>query len=1308
MIKEYGLFSPRLRRYLRTLGLIADLQTEVSQHPKKVEQVLTTSARRVRTRLSFFYQTLHRVDATDMHHEEKEVLKWFLENRTLVGGSVDALNQDVRLFHRCLDGKNMVALIQALHLYLETAAYRLSEQKLTQTVEQFTQTHALETDEAQSLPFLIRLFLLQRILVLSETFLLKILSDKQKAFGLILAQSKIVIETLRKFGDLDWESLVSHSSEADQLLARDPARIYIEMTATTRTAYKKRLRFLSRMAGISEDQFAKQVLARAQAADIPYQRHVGYWLMDVGHERLLQDFPSTQYRSLYLFARWLRAGYLPLLACIVLVFAGGVSFFFPFPYAFLIFVLALFPALRQAKQLLNSSIKSFVPPAFLPALEIKKNLSEENATIFVIPTFLPNEEALIGLLSKLEVAYLGNRGKNISFGLLLDFPDSVSPLGTREKRVKEQAKTAISHLNERYGERNAFFVFFRDSLLNEQEGVFMGWERKRGKLLEFMRVLRGQPTKSSYEIFPVLQGRAEFIVIIDEDAHVPREFITRLIAIHAHPQNRPLLGEFGQPPVHGSTFIQPHVALWFEERSHLLPRLFGKDSLQGSYSIHVSDTYQDLFGRGNFIGKGSIHIDAFLSSLSAFFPENQILSHDLLEGVIGGATFANEVLLYDEFPLGLSSYLGRIHRWIRGDWQTVPWLFSKIRQADGALRQNPLGRLEHFKIIDNLIQSLVPVATISILFVALAVSSPRAIVIALLVLAFDLFALIDTAFQIAYLIRSFFLSDPTEIPLRIQKFGVHLLKLLRRSFFELGLFPYTAGTALDAIFRSIYRQIVSRRHLLEWNTASAAEHNGTWRRSFHAFLPGFVFIVISGWFFLLAGVAHSLVVGGVSFLLLFPLMIRSLVRIAPSAPILAEKDHLFLTDVARRTWDYYANSVNEKTIFLPPDHLQVFPRQKVAPATSISNIGFYLLSILSARKLGYLSSEAAMERINQTIGTLERLPRYKNHFYNWYSLKTGKSTEGGFVSSVDAGNLLACLMTVSSWLLREARSSVQAPLDDFYALYLRVEALVQTMDFQKLVSRRKLLLAVGFDPPKNAMSSSFYQTLASESRLSVLLMLAKRDLPLRAWSSLSRITKCQPTGGPAALSWSGTLFEYLMPNLFIAEPKNSIMDKSSRSAYANNRAFLRAHGLRGALSESGYAEINARWDYGYKAFGVPTLALSQEVDSRLVVSPYAVALGLSVDPVSALSDLRHLSSNAFGQYGFYEAIDYSTDPLGQPVGTYMSHHQGMLLASIVNFLQNGFIQKLFSSHPLIQAVLFLIDETISSPTKDIFLEKKHM
>lgn len=1295
-------FSPFLHRYLATLGSVPDLQGALLRHPKNIEAVLTASTRRIRNRLALFYRILNSIDSSRLSHEEKETLKWFIENRSLVGGNVNVLCEDLRVSRRNLDGKNMGALIRTLGSHLETVRYRLSEQKLIQTVQEFTKTHFLETDEAQSLPFLIRHLLLLRILILSEAFLSTLYSEEKQVFGPLLLQVKIVIETLRKFGDIDWESLVSDSSETDRLLTGDPAGIYVGMTAATRTAYKKRLRFLSRMVGISEYRLAERALAHAQAAEVVYQRHVGYWLMDVGHEQLLNDFPSTHYRFFYLLTKWIRSSYLILLACMTIMLAGLVSVFFPHPYSFLIFFLALFPALRQAKQVLNSFIKSVVPPAFLPALEGKKDLSEKDTTLFVIPAFFSNEESLTNLLSKLEVAYLGNQGKNIYFGLLLDFPDSPSALGERETCLKEKAKEAIVHLNERYGEENAFFLFFRESLLNEQEGVFMGWERKRGKLLEFMQVIRGQATKSSYEIFPSFQGRAEFIVVVDEDAHVPREFVTRLIAVHAHPQNRPLLGEFGQPPVHGSTFVQPHVGLWFAERSNVFPRLFGKDSIQGSYSIQVSDTYQDLFGLGNFIGKGSIHIDAFLSSLSTFFPENQILSHDLLEGAVGGTTFANEVMLYDEFPLSLSSYLGRIHRWIRGDWQTVPWLFSKARQADGAHRPNSLGSLEQFKIIDNLVQSLVPAATLGILLIAFSLD--YAVWVAVFILAIDLFAVVDHLFQLLYLIKAFFVIEVEEIPTRIWKFGVQLLKVVRRSFFEFGLFPYVAGMALDAIFRSLYRQGVSKKYLLEWNTAAAAEHNGTWRKSLHAFLPGFEVILLSALILFLTGLPLRVVALGAAFFLLFPFLIRVLIRTKRTPPALTKQDRAFLLDASHRTWEYYAEFVGKKTLFLPPDHVQEFPTHKITPATSISNIGFYLLSILCAAKLEFITSTVTRERIEETVTTLEKLPRHKNHFYNWYSLKTGESTEGGFISSVDAGNLLACFMAVSSWLLSEAHTPSQET-DTFYQLHLRVEALIQGMNFQKMVSRRKLLLSVGFNPRKNMMNSSFYQTLASESRLSVLLMLAKRDLPLRAWSALSRITKRQPIGGLAVLSWSGTLFEYLMPTIFIEEPKNSIMDKSSRSAYVNQRTFLQAHGLRGALSESGFVDANPRGAYGYKAFGIPTLASSPEVDAKLVISPYAVALGLSVDPTRALADLRALSSNAYGRYGFYEAIDYSTDSKGQPVGTYMSHHQGMLLASIVNFLHDGFIQKLFMSHPLIQPVLFLIDEAIPSPTKELFSEK---
>jgi cyclic beta-1,2-glucan synthetase len=1293
------LFSPTLRRYIRQLGSTPDLRRELTDHPKNVQGVLATRVRRIRNQLSRFYRVLNRLNRSSLNKKEKETLIWFLENRTQLGGNVRNLMEDLHRFHDRLNGENMVSLIELLSRFLDHTTFKLPEEAFTHAIQQFAESHPLSTDEAESLPFLTRLLVLSHILSLSETLLIKILSPNETKFGLLLPRIEASIETLWKFGDIDWETLVATSSDADRLLALDPTGTYARMTPATRTAYKERLRYLSHMTGISEHRLAEQSLTYALSATTPYKQHIGYWIMDAGHERLLNGFPSAHYTLTYLFIKLLRVGYLPLLAFSTLISAGLVCFAFPAVYTPLVFVFACFPTHKATKQLLDSVVKTLVPPTFLPALDLKEDFTPEETTIFAIPAFLSNQETLKTLLSKLEVAYLGNKGRHIHFCLLLDAPDKRTAPGIHDAELRAEAKQAIQALNERYGEKNTFLVFLRENLFNPQEGVFMGWERKRGKLLEFMKVLRKQTIKSPYELFPSFTDHAEFVVVVDEDAHVPSQLISRLVSIHAHPLRRPALEDSGGAPIHGSTFVQPHVGLWFAERTQLLPKLFGEESSSQAYSTQVAETYQDLFGRGNFVGKGSIHIDAFLASLDGFFPENQVLSHDLLEGNVAGTTFANDVILYDEFPLSVSSYLSRLHRWIRGDWQTAPWLSSQIRHADGTRSPNPLGSLERYKIFDNLLESLAPAAMLGLLCIALALSAPLAIFAACLLLSIEVFSLIDTAFQGAYLLLSFFAPTATNIPARLWKFVTHLLKLIQRSLFVLGMFPYVAGMGLDAFCRALYRQVVSKRQLLEWNTASAAEHTGSWQRELHPFLPGLGLILLASSFLLFTGQAPVAVLFSVFLCFAFPLIVRQLSALRPAPPTLTKQDRTLLGTIALRSWEYYATHVSKKTAFLPPDHFQDFPNRKIANYTSVSNVGFYVVSILCAHKLGYLSLEEALERLEKTITTLEHLPRHGPLFYNWYSLKprTFARNEGTFISSVDAGNLLACLITVSSWLLSQSTSAE--------TLRGRVEALLHSMDFQALVSRRRLLLSVGFDAKTKVLSPFSYQTLASESRLSVLLMLAKRDVPLKAWSVLSRIVKRQPTGGPAAVSWTGTLFEYLMPNLFFAEPKGSIMEKSSRSAYANHRAFAKSHGLCGALSESGYAQLNETGDYGYKAFGVPSLALSPHADSRLVIAPYAVVLGLGVDPKNALADLHRLSKRALDRYGLLEAIDYTADPAGQRIGSYMSHHQGMILGSIVNFLYEGFLQKLFSSHPLVQTVLFLTDEVAAPLTEELFPAK---
>lgn len=1338
-------FSLVLKDYVRQLGTTPDLLADLLARPNAPEAVIRPYVKALRRRLTRFYETLPHLDRPSLTVAQHETLTWFTENRMFLGGNVRTLCGERRGFHEHLDGAQVTLLIQALDKLQQDSLGTFSEETLVGALVTFTTAHPLSTDEAQSVPFLNRLLLLGQVLGEAEAFLRDVLSTRpqnvrtgtqrflerlknsdsgrlpppppspfpvaegfrermprKNAAGtgsaVPLSHIGAVIKALRIFDEIDWEAVTSGASEADQLLALDPAGVYVQMTPATRIAYRERLRFLSRTSGIAERELAERALAHAASSRLPHERHVGYWLLDAGHKELLTGFPEARTRFPYGLTDALAASYFPCLFVLTVVFATLLAWAFPWPSSVFIFLFALFPALRTSKQLLNELVGTAVPAAFLPKLEVKAGLPKEMATAFVIPAFL-TPASLAGLLYKLEVAYLGNRGAHVRFGLLLDAPDAQAPQTPADANLRETAKAAITALNTRYGETDAFFLFLRSSPFNPPEGVFMGWERKRGKLLELMRVLRGQATTSACELFPALAERVEFLVTVDEDAHVPHGFVRELLAIHAHPLRKPTLEALIAGNRHGSTFLQPRMRPWFTERTKFLPKIFGEGPSQGSYASQAADLYQDLFDQGNFGGKGSIHIDGFLATLDTFFPENQVLSHDLLEGNLSGTTYVSTVTLYDAFPTSLNGYLMRMHRWIRGDWQTAPWLFGWAKRVDGTWQRNPLNALGRFKILDNLVESLTGLALLGILLIAGAAGTPSAFVAGGLAAIFAGAGAISYLFQSLYLLRALFTSEDADPFGRIQGFLEELWRSLRRTLVEFAFFPYTVGTALDAILRALYRQLVTHRRLLEWNTAANAEQASAWQRRY-ALVPGLLLTLVSGMVLFTNGSNLVLVGGLVLFFVGVPFLL-SLLTQQRSWHAPGGTQETFLRDTARRTWAYYADIVTNGTAFLPPDHLQVFPSQKTTPYTSISNIGFYLLSILAAVKLGLIASAEAQRRLDETVTTLEGLPRHGRLFYNWYSVQTGEPEADRLISSVDLGNLLACLITVSSWLSQEARPTRTT---DGRNLWTRVEELIHTLDFQALASEKKHLLAVSLDPATGTLSPSFYQTLASESRLSVLLAIAKDNLPVRAWGLLSRVTKRQPHGGSTVLSWSGTLFEYLMPTLFLSEPRDSLMGTGMRHAYANHRAHLADLGLCGALSESGYAAFNASGDYGYKAFGIPSLALSPHADGRPVIAPYAVALGLAIDQKAALRDLEHLATKAYGRYGFLEALDHTTEPDGQPIGTYMSHHQGMLLGALTNALHTGFLQTLFTAHPLVQTVLFLIDEPPGRPTKELFPE----
>ena len=860
-----------------------------------------------------------------------------------------------------------------------------------------------------------------------------------------------------------------------------------------------------------------------------------------------------------------------------------------------------------------------VPPRPLPRLTLER-VPDDLRALVVIPALLTGPERARELVSQLAAMAAGEADPNVEFALLGDFADAAERDMPGDEAILEAARQACeqtprAHFLQRRREWNA------------ASRRWMGSERKRGALMALNALLlRGENAfDAEGRDAAALAGRFRYVITLDADTRPYPGALRQLIATMAHPL------------VRGScAVIQPRMARSARDPQSPFALLMGGEAGASGYGGGVSDLYQDLCGRGGFAGKGIYDLAAFAAATERAFPENAVLSHDLLEGFLAGSAFADDIVLFDGFPGSLLSYYKRLHRWTRGDWQLLPFLRGRTC-------------LQKYRMLDNLRESLADPTALALLTAGMLGGSGAAAALGLLCCA----------------------SGALYGPLA----GENWLRVLAR----LALLPNSALCRLDAVARAVWRMAVSRRDMLEWVPAADADRQAgrtpRWPRLAAAGLclaamPAFGYAPPA----LLAGLflAGAPCVEGL--------------RAAPEET-LDPRQERYLRALARDTWRFFEQSA--AATGFPPDNVQYAPNLGPAARTSPTNIGLYMASCAAARELGLIGGDALRERLSRTAESLERAEKWRGHLYNWYDPETLAPLRPRYVSSVDSGNLAACLLLCAGALRKEAS-------DD--PLAARLEGFARGMDLAALYDRGRDLFSIGYDVEKGALSSSRYDLLASEARICSLTAVALGQVPPRHWRRLSRA--CVRAGGEATLlSWSGTMFEYCMPGLFFRAPRESLLGRAEAGCVAAQRDAA-ADGLWG-VSESGYYAFDARRAYQYRAFGVRALMCRDERTAR-VISPYASALALAVAPRAAAENLMALEKAGMrGPFGFYEALDLAPERAGAKgrgvVACCMAHHQGMILLACANALTGGAVRACFEDLPVIRAALPLLEEPPARP-----------
>ncbi len=793
----------------------------------------------------------------------------------------------------------------------------------------------------------------------------------------------------------------------------------------------------------------------------------------------------------------------------------------------------------------------------------------------------------------------------------------------------------------------------------------------------------------------MLAADVRYVVTLDSDTELPPGRLRELVGVAAHPINQPQLAADGASVVAGHGILQPLIVTPLPTPggyTHFHGLFAGQCGID-PYSAATSEVYQDLFSEGSFSGKGLLHVQAMHSVLGQRLPEGRVLSHDLLEGSLLRCAAVSDITLIEDAPGHADVAASRVRRWTRGDWQLLPFLLQPGRWA--------LRAVNRWKMLDNLRRSLVAPASLALLLLALLGHGLASAAALTLVLA---------AFIAGPLMGALAAFSPSRDDVALRHFyrgaGIDLLRALGAGLWHLVQLLHTARTALDAIGRALWRQFVSRRHLLQWSTAEAAQAQAGRTLSEllrqHRAEPLLALLLAAG--LLAAGTTSP----GLALALCLlwaasPLATWwvSLPRAARTRQALDAGERGALEGVARDSWRYFETTVHAGDHHLPPDNLQTSPHEMVAHRTSPTNIGLYLLSAACAREFGWITSAELVRRLQATLDTLARLQRHRGHFLNWYDTQTGVPLLPMYVSTVDSGNLCAHLLTVGQACLELARSSIDSA-DEALAPALRTlaercESLAWEADFTFLYHRKRHLLHIGFRVLEQQLDGGLYDLLASESRLTSLLAIAKGDLPVRHWGALGR--PFYAVGAVAGLrSWSGSMFEYLMPGLVLAEPEGSALHGACLAALREQMDYAADQGVPWGISESAYAGRDTTLAYQYSPQGVPRLALRRTPPHELVVAPYATALAAPLAARRALANFAALEDlGARGAYGYIEALDFSpsrqvSGELCARVETTMAHHQGMSIVALANLLLHGVAQRWGMANAHIEAVSSLLHE----------------
>jgi cyclic beta-1,2-glucan synthetase len=1297
----------------------------------------------------------------------------------------------------------------------------------------------------------------------------EVVAREQRAQGAANVTVCNIITSMQWMSSVDWTEFFEAVSLVDEVLRAVPG--FTQMDSETRSLCRVQIEMLSRGSVHTELEVARKAVRLARdagreethdvrpgaggvdrAAPAPAERvpdlpgvprraeeYPAYYLLSRGRlafEKSL-GFRVPLRNRLRRFCRAHATGeYLGAIAGLTAVVLSG-HFYLTWiagaslPVLILLGILGLAPASEIAVSLVNRLVTFFVSPRLTAKLELSQGVPPEHRTMVVVPTFLNSQADIEEQVERLEVHYLANSEGHLHFALLSDWRDARHEHMPGDDELLAALTDGIARLNEKYegppGGVRRFLLLHRRRLWNEGEGKWIGWERKRGKLHELNRLLRGATDTAYISIDgqpPTVPQGVRYVITLDADTRLPTGAAYRLIGAIAHPFNQPRLDPEKGRVVDGYGILQPRItpSLPTGPRSTTYQRIVSGPGGVDPYAAAVSDVYQDLFEGGSYTGKGIYDVDIFEAALEEKVPESTLLSHDLFEGVFARAGLLTDVDLFEEFPTNYEVAARRRHRWVRGDWQLLPWILGYARDASGRKQRARIPTEGRWKMVDNLRRSLVAPLSLLVLVAAWILPAvPPLLWAGLIIGSIAVPAFIPVFDNLAP--RRSRISKRSHL----RAVGRDISVASSQTFLGITMLADQAWLMADAIGRTLGRLYLTRRNLLEWMTAAQADYGANLTpKAFYSDLRWGVVVALA------AGSLCAVLKPGawpvaLPFILLWVLAPAVAWRISTPSEVVTAQDlstqeTRSLRLIARRTWRFFETFVDEEEHSLPPDNFQEDPEPARAHRTSPTNLGLYLLSTMAAHDFGWIGILDTAERLEATLQTMAKLHRVRGHFCNWYDTRDLRPLEPIYVSTVDSGNLAGHLIalaqacrelvhrprfgprvlegirdaldlvlesaekaehpqrtqTVTAEQLREAAEGLLAVLEDpptvlsewvqfleelgtqaeqlldiartlsargddgpssevrvwaravrdsirshardietdllferldaperaeaslghrLSDVALRAEAMVQAMDFQFLFNSSRKIFSVGYRVADDMLDPSCYDLLASEARLASFVAIAKGDVSPRHWFRLGRALT--PVGrGAALVSWSGSMFEYLMPLLVMRQPAHSLLDLTCRLVVGYQIRYGADRKVPWGVSESAYNVRDLHLTYQYSDFGVPGLGFKRGLGEDVVVAPYATALAAMVDPSAAVKNFARLEeTGARGVYGFYEALDYTPSRLPEEdqvavVRAYMAHHQGMTIVALGNVVHDGVTQRRFHDHPLVQAAELLLQE----------------